>query len=140
VRRSNWIRSSRARGRSVVAGFADQSASSAHSPSTLTESLLVRSMINTAQSRTNLRACGLKLAISDASISPLMLITVRSASVRIQKQGSRRLVSAARFGRDGRGSVLRPVIMCKLSPVLQEWRNGRVHEGELVLNAFRARR
>lgn len=121
VRCRDRICTSRPQGRSDATGHADQSASSADSPSTATKSLPVRSMSNNLRSRTRLRACGLKSSMSDASISALMLITARSGSSRIHIQGLRRVRDTAWFVEGAVEIDLRPVVMCNFR---QSCRNG----------------
>jgi hypothetical protein len=125
VIRSEQIRMTCARGGSVVAGSGDQRANNARRASTAMKSMPLRSMVNTPQSRTSLWAYGLMLSMSDASISPLMVITVSSASSRIQIQGLPRSTRAP-LRRGAWATSLCPVFMSKPSPVLPrvaEWPN-----------------
>ena len=81
----------------MVAGSADQSANSARRASTAMKSVPLSSTTNAPQSRISPRAYGLNSSMSDASISPLMVIAVSSASVRIHIQGLSRSMDVAPF-------------------------------------------
>lgn len=95
VMRSEQIRMTCPRGGPVGAGSGDHSVNSARRASGAMKSIPLRSMIKTAQPRTSLRAYGLRCSMSDASTSPLIVITVRSASLRIHRQGLRPSMTVA---------------------------------------------